>query len=124
MPLDPYAPGVNEVTENYFATEEEALAEIATMGWFQSVRDVVTSGDEDLHWHDFEAITFVVSGAIRVADENGATFEVGPGARIRTGPGFLHRELNGGRYRVAQGFRMDPATFTQPINKHPSLLKR
>jgi hypothetical protein len=65
-----FPPGFNEITDNYFTTEAQALAEIAAMGWNPLVRDVVIAKDEELHWHDFESVTFVVSGTVRVAYES------------------------------------------------------
>lgn len=114
-----FPPGMNEFAENHFKTEAEALSEIAAMGWNSLVRDVVIAKDEELHWHDFESVTSVVSGTIRVADEHGEIVEVAAGTRVRSGPGFLHRELGGSAYRVAFGFKIKPAEFTQPINKPP-----
>jgi hypothetical protein len=124
MTDDPYAHGANEITENHFTTEAEALAEIKALGWNVLTRDIVTTEDEDLHWHDFEAITFIVSGVFRAADEHGAVLEFGPGTRFRTGARFLHRELAGGAYRVVQGFKIGPADITHPINKPPEMLTR
>jgi hypothetical protein len=112
-----FPPGFNEITRNHFKTEAEALAEIAAMGWNPLVRDVVIPKDEDLHWHDFESVTFVVSGTVRVAYENGDILEAGPGVRARTGPGILHRELGGSAYRVVSGFKIKLTEFTKPIDK-------
>jgi mannose-6-phosphate isomerase-like protein (cupin superfamily) len=114
-----FAPGTNEFTKNHFTAEAEALAEIAAMGWTPLVRDVVIPRDEALHWHDFESVTFVVSGTIRVADEHGEIVEVAAGTRVRSGPGFLHRELGGSAYRVVSGFRTKLDQFTLPIDKPP-----
>jgi hypothetical protein len=119
MTHDPFAPGAYDVTENHFVTEEEALAEIAAMGWNPLVRDVVIPKDEDLHWHDFASVTFVVRGMIRAADEHGKILEFAPGTRLRSGPGFLHRELGGSAYRVVSGFKIKLTEFTMPIDKPP-----
>lgn len=118
-----FPPGSNEITRNHFQTEAEALAEIAAMGWTALVRDVVIPKDEELHWHDFESVTFIVSGTVRVAYENGDILEAGPGTRARTGPGILHRELGGSVYRVVSGFKIKLTEFTKPINKPPTFLR-
>jgi hypothetical protein len=118
-----FPPGSVEITETHFTTEAEALAEIAAMGWSPLVRDVVIPKDEDLHWHDFESVTFVVSGTIRAVDENDATKEFGPGTRLRSGPGFLHRELGGSAYRVVSGFKIKLTEFTLPIDKPAGTLR-
>lgn len=117
-----FEPGANEITAGHFTTEAEAFAEIEAMGWNALARDVVISEDEELHWHDFEAVVFIVSGMLRAADEEGVVAEAGPGTRIRTGAGFLHRELCGAAYRVVFGFKNKLSEFTQPINKPPSML--
>ena len=114
-----FPPGSIEIRENHFTTEDEALAEIAAMGWNPLVRDVVIPKDEELHWHDFESVTFVVSGKVRLAYENGEVLEVGAGARAYAGPGILHRELGGSSYRVVSGFKIKLTEFTKPIDKQP-----
>jgi hypothetical protein len=116
-----FPPGFNEITEDYFTTEAQALAEIAAMGWNPLVRDVVIPKDEELHWHDFESVTFVISGTVRVAYENGDVLEAGPGTRARTGPCILHRELGGSTYRVVSGFKNKLTDFTLPIDKPPEM---
>lgn len=118
-----FPPGFNEFTQVHFTTEAEALAEVAAMGWTPLVRDVVIPKDEVLHWHDFESVTFVVSGTVRIAYENGDVLEVGPGTRARTGPGILHRELGGSAYRVVSGFKIKLTEFSKPIDKPPEMLR-
>lgn len=119
---EPYALGTNEITENHFTTEAEALAEVAAMGWHPFARNVVIAADEKLHLHDFEAVTFIISGTLRIVDEKIITQEFKARTRFRTGAGPLHRELGRGTYRVVQGFRVDPKYFTRPLNKPPPLL--
>lgn len=118
-----FGPDLNEITEGYFVTEAEARAEVKAMGWNVFARDTVIAEDEELHWHDFESVAFIVSGRLRVADETGAIFEYGPGTRIKSSPGFLHRELAGNGYRVVFGFKIGLDAFTMPINKPPSTLQ-
>ncbi|MEY4269852.1 MAG: hypothetical protein RLZZ58_1068 [Pseudomonadota bacterium] len=114
--------GFYELTEGYFTSEAEAFAEIEAMGWHAYAQDRVMTNDEELHWHDFEAVTFVVSGMLRVADEQGVVIEAGPGTRAQTGAGYLHRELAGAPHRLVFGFPIDPSEFTMPLNKPPELL--
>ena len=71
----------NDIAERHFTTEAEALAEIETMGWQALARDVVISKDEELHWHDFESVVFIVSGTLRAADDNGIVSDAGAGSR-------------------------------------------
>lgn len=101
----------------HFTTEAEAIAETESMGWNVFARDTFIPDDEELHWHDFGSVAFIVSGTLRAADETGAIIEVGPGTRIRSGPGFLHREFGGNAYRVVFGFRIGLSEFTITINK-------
>jgi mannose-6-phosphate isomerase-like protein (cupin superfamily) len=118
-----FEPGTTEITEGHFTTEAEARAEIEAMGWNVFARDTFIPEDEDLHWHDFESVTFIVSGTLRVVVETGAIAEVGAGTRIRSGPGVLHRELGGSTYRVILGFKIGRSELTMPLNKPPSMLR-
>jgi redox-sensitive bicupin YhaK (pirin superfamily) len=118
-----FAFGSIEITPGHFATEAEAAAEIEAMGWRTAALDRITTEDEELHWHDFEAVTFVVSGILRVADADGLITEYEPGTRIRTGAGVLHREVAGAAHRLVFGFAINPNEFTEPLNKPPALLE-
>lgn len=113
---------MSEITEGHFTTEAEALAEVEAMGWHALARDVVIPKDEELHWHDFESVVFIVSGALRAADEDGLVTEVGPGSRVRASPRTVHREIGGSSYRAIFGFNVKPSEFSRPVNKPLSML--
>lgn len=105
------------ITQGHFTTEAEALAEVEAMGWTPLVRDVVIPEDEELHWHDFESVAFVVSGTVRVVYADGEIVEARAGTRARADAGIVHRELGGSRYRAVFGFPHKLHEFTMPINK-------
>lgn len=117
-----FAPGFLEITAGAIASEEEALAEVAAMGWNAFASDVTIQNDEELHWHDFESVVFIVSGKLRIADEHGVVSVYERGSRIRSGERILHRELVGDGYRAVFGFKIKPSEFTQPLNKPVSML--
>ncbi|MGP0032257.1 MAG: hypothetical protein ACLPVF_17355 [Acidimicrobiales bacterium] len=108
------------LTEGHFSTEEEARAEIAARGWHALAFDV-RAEDNELHWHDFETVTFVVDGTARVVFEDGSVMECGAGARIEAPSKVVHREASPA-YRAVFGFSIDPAEMTQPVNKPVALL--
>lgn len=101
---------------NHFSTEQQALDEIAAMGWHALARDSVRTEDEPLHWHDFDAVVYLVSG-VGLFEANGERVEAGPGCFARVPAGTLHREFAGTNGRMVFGFSVSPATFTQPLNK-------
>lgn len=109
------------LTEQHFTSEEQAFAEIAARGWHAVCFDVPAEQNE-LHWHDFDAVTFVVDGTARVEFEDGSVMQCGPGARIEAPAGVVHRE-NSPAYRAVFGFDVDPAEMTQPVNKPRSGLR-
>ena len=128
--------GSVRLTENHFSTEDEALAEITDRGWYgfaadtpdQAGRDVLPIeaggvGGTELHWHDFDSLTFVVDGTARVVLEDGTVFECGSGARLEAPARTLHTEF-GSAGRVVIGFDRDLAELTQPVNKPASQLDR
>jgi hypothetical protein len=103
------------LTEGHFSTREEALAEIEARGWYAVEFDVAPEENE-LHWHEFDTVTFVVDGTSRVEFEDGSTMQCGAGARIEAPAGVLHREVTPA-YHAVFGFNVDPAAMTQPVNK-------
>ena len=103
------------LTEGHFSTEEEAFAEIAGKGWHAVALDVAAEEDE-LHWHDFDSVAFVVDGTARTKFEDGSVMECGAGARIEAPSRVLHRAVSPA-YRAVFGFSVDPADMTQPVNK-------
>jgi hypothetical protein len=103
------------LTEKHFTTEDEAFAEIAERGWHAIAIDVPAEENE-LHWHDFDTVTFVVDGTTRVEFEDGSVMQCGAGARVEAPAAVLHREVSPA-YRAVFGFSVDPAEMTQPVNK-------
>ena len=108
------------LTEAHFTTEDEAKAEIETRGWRPVVVDIEIV-DRDLHWHDFDAVLYVLDGTATVEFEDGSMMSCGAGARVETPAGVLHKE-HGDGYRAVIGLAVDPAEMTHPINKTPESL--
>jgi quercetin dioxygenase-like cupin family protein len=63
------------ISEGHIVTEAEALAEIEARGWYGFVRDVVVEEDKELHWHDFDAVLYVLEGTARAATPKGTVGE-------------------------------------------------
>jgi mannose-6-phosphate isomerase-like protein (cupin superfamily) len=108
------------LTEGYFSTEEDALAEIADRGWHGVVIDVPAQ-EEELHWHEFDSVVFVVEGTARAEFEDGSVLQAGAGTRVEAPARILHRAVSPA-YRGVFGFAVDPAEMTQPVNKPPAEL--
>ena len=101
-------------------TEAEALAQVAAMGFHGYAFDQVTPVDEELHWHEFESISWVISGTGRFADGNGTVFEVAPGCRLKAPAGWLHRNLAGPSVRIVIGTNLPFEQWSKPIDKDPA----
>jgi hypothetical protein len=108
------------LTENHFSTKEEALAEIAALGW-HAIEFEVPAEENALHWHEFASVIFVLGGTSRLEFEDGSVMECGAGARVEAPSRVLHREASPA-YRAVFGFSVDPAEMTQPVNKPAELL--
>jgi hypothetical protein len=101
-------------------TEQDALAQVAAMGLHGLAFDDVHDTDEPLHWHEFEAVTWVISGSGSFADEHGVVTQVAPGCRLQAPAGWLHRTLAGTSARVVIGTDLPGEVWTMPINKDPA----
>ena len=101
-------------------TEEEALAQVAELGFHGLAFDEDLHEDEPLHWHEFDSIAFVISGTGSFADEHGQVTGVSPGCRLQAPAGWLHRNLAGPPYRVVLGTNLPGDQWTAPINKDPA----
>ena len=101
-------------------TEAEALAKVAEMGLHGLAFDDVHDEDETLHWHEFDAFTWVISGSGSFADEHGNVTDIQPGCRAQAPAGWLHRTLAGTNARIVLGTNMPYAEWTMPIDKDPA----
>lgn len=108
-----------EFTTGVPITEQAALDEVAAMGFHGLAFDDVHDEDETLHWHEFEAVTWVISGTGSFADEHGDVTHVEAGCRLRAPAGYLHRTLAGTATRLVIGTNLPFEEWTQPINKEP-----
>ena len=104
------------LTEAHFTTEAEAIAEIEARGMRAIGPFDLGAVDNDLHWHDFDSVIYVLDGTARVELEDGTVLQCGAGARVEAPAGTVHREAGPG-YRSVIGLSVDPAEMSQPINK-------
>jgi hypothetical protein len=104
------------VTPNAFSDEAEAIREIESRGWY-ALTFPAPAEISEWHWHDFEALIFVLEGALRIEFEDGReALECAPGCRVDTEDRVVHRELTDG-YRAVFGISCDPMTMTTPANR-------
>ena len=101
-------------------TEAEALERVAAMGFHGLAFDDVHEEDETLHWHEFAAVTFAISGSGSFADEHGHVTHVTPGCRVQAPAGWLHRTLAGTHTRLVLGTDLPYVVWTSPIDKDPA----
>ena len=105
-------------TPDAFAQEDEAMAAIRAAGFFPWRVDVPAESNAD-HWHDFDAMIFVLEGVnVVTVTATGETLACGPGSRADFPRGTIHRENHQG-YRALFGLSVDPATLDGPINLSP-----
>ena len=101
-------------------TEEAALAQVAELGLHGLAFDQDLQADEPLHWHEFDSVSFVISGTGSFADEHGHVTNVVPGCRLEAPAGWLHRGLAGPPLRIVLGTSLPGDRWTAPINKEPA----
>ena len=101
-------------------TEVAALAEVAQRGLHGLAFDQDLAENEPLHWHEFDSISWVISGTGSFADEHGNVTDVGPGCRLEAPAGWLHRNLAGPPYRIVLGTNLPGDQWTTPVNKDPA----
>ncbi len=107
-----------EIKFDHFSSEEQAMAEIEAAG-FHPVKIDFPAEENDFHWHDFEAMTYILDGVLNITErDSGESCSCTAGTRILAPSGLVHREQTEG-YTALFGFDRDPAEFTQPINKPP-----
>jgi uncharacterized cupin superfamily protein len=109
-----------EFTTGAPVTEQEALEQVAAMGFHGFAFDDVHEQDETLHWHEFDAVAWVISGTGAVAEGDGTVRQLGPGCRLQAPAGYLHRTLAGTATRVVIGTSVRPDAWTAPLNKDPA----
>lgn len=107
---------------NCFSTREEALAEIARRGWYALEYDAPAQDDE-LHWHDYDSVAFIVGGTCRIAFADGQVMECGAGSRIEQPSGVVHRATNS-PYQAVYGLSVRVEDMSQPISKPVDQLER
>ncbi len=105
-----------QITHGHSATAEAAVAEFEALGLYAAVIDVPAT-ENDFHWHDFDAIFYVLEGGLEVTDhETGEKINLVAGDRVQTGRGFAHRERHDG-FKAAFGISVDPTTLEYPLEK-------
>ena len=109
-----------EFTTGEPISEADALAQVAAMGFHGFAFDDAHDTDETLHWHEFEAVAWVISGTGSFATEDGSVTLLQPGCHAKTPAGWLHRTLAGTNTRVVIGTNMPYKSWTHPINKAPA----
>jgi mannose-6-phosphate isomerase-like protein (cupin superfamily) len=110
------------VTEQHFTTGEEAVGEIIARGW-EAVEYEVPAEETELHWHDYEAVAFVLEGTMQTVFEDGSVLRCGPGTRVEQPSRVLHRS-DSVSYRAVFGFSVRREDMTRPISKPASELHR
>src|SRR4051812_40603020 len=94
------------LTESHFTTEDEARAEIEARGWHAITIDLDVT-ENDLHWHDFDAVLYVLDGCVTIEFDDGAVMQCGAGARVDTPAGVVHRDSSTA-YRAVIGLAVTP----------------
>jgi hypothetical protein len=110
------------VIQNSFSTREEALADVAARGWHAIEYDLPAQEDE-LHWHDYDSVTFGLGGTCRIVFEDGTVMECEAGARVEQPARVLHRSGNRA-YQAVFGFSVSLEEMSQPICKPVAELGR
>jgi quercetin dioxygenase-like cupin family protein len=100
--------------EEHFKTREQALAEIASVGWHGFERTF--SAEDELHWHDFDAVAYVLQGTASAEYEDGTVEHASAGCRIAAPAGIVHRNV-GADWHGIIAFPVHPSQLTQPVNK-------
>jgi quercetin dioxygenase-like cupin family protein len=100
--------------EAHFTTREQALAEIASVGWHAVEKTF--SAEDELHWHDFDAVAYVLKGTAHAEFEDGTVEHAQAGSRVAAPAGIVHRNV-GANWHGIIAFREHPSKLTQPVNK-------
>lgn len=97
-------------------SEDDALAQLAALGFHGGVSDRVGK-EEDLHWHDFDAVAWVLAGEAAIELADGTVITAGPGIRVQLPRGTVHKDVPGTSYRGVLGFSVRPSEMTLPIDR-------
>ena len=106
------------VTDGYCSAPQVAFAEIAACGW-HAVEYSVPAEETELHWHDYDAVVFVLDGISRTVFADGSVMEGGPGARIDQPSRVLHRSGHSA-FKAAFGFSVSMEVMSRPISEPAS----
>ena len=107
-----------DMREQHFTTEAEAYAEIEARGWHPITLEVDVDDDE-LHWHEFSSVIYVLSGTLRAVTAEGSVVEAPAGSRLEAPARLLHRERDS-HHRSVIGLELPIERLTAPINKPPA----
>lgn len=102
------------IEEGHFTTREQALAEIASVGWHAIEKTF--SAEENLHWHDFDVVAYVLKGKASAEYEDGTVLSAVAGCRVAAPAGIVHRNV-GADWHGIIAFPVHPSKLTQPIDK-------
>jgi mannose-6-phosphate isomerase-like protein (cupin superfamily) len=100
--------------ESHFTTREQALEEIDSVGWHAF--ENIFSAEEKLHWHDFNAVVYVLKGTASTEFEDGTVEHASAGCRVAAPAGVVHRNV-GADWHGIVAFPLHPFQLTQPVNK-------
>ncbi len=109
-----------KITRDAFCSEEDARRQARERGFDffteKLVAPVAQAPDKQKpHYHDFDALTFVVEGLLDFTDlENGERYKCGPGTLVEDFGRNLHFESHAG-FRAYAAYRVDPQTLEQPL---------
>ena len=100
--------------EGHCTTREQALAEIASVGWHAIEKTF--SAEAELHWHDFDAVVYVLEGTASAEFEDGTVEHAAAGCRVAASAGVVHRNV-GPDWHGIIAFSVHPSKLTQPVDK-------
>ena len=103
-------------------SEQEALSAAKMLGLLAFAFDTETAADTDLHWHEFSATIWLVSGEANLATEDGTVYHATPGCRLSAPAGWLHQELVSPAHRLVIGTDIPVDRWSQPVDKPPAEL--
>ncbi len=115
------------IEHDRFADSDEA-DRLAQQSHPHTTRFDIESVNGAMHWHNFDATLYLVSGELSLAirdpdqnDEDATVHQVVPGMRVHIPAGTLHAERSDG-YAVLLGSDIAPSDFEMPIDRQPEAL--